>query len=95
MIDEHSRSKSELHDNSKKLEIELRGTISELKCQLSEENSMNQHLRLNIEKLQENLSSERKEWTNKITLITQEFEQYKRESADNIHSKDKQINELV
>lgn len=77
------------------MEIELRGTISELKCQLSEENSMNQHLRLNVEKLQENLSGERKEWTNKITLLTQEFEQYKRESADIIHNKDKQINEMV
>jgi len=76
------------------MEIELRGTISEIKCQLSEENSMNQHLRLNLEKLQENLSGERKEWTGKITLLTQEFEQYKRESAESIHTKDKQINEM-
>jgi len=77
------------------MEIELRSTISEIKCQLSEENSINQHLRLSIEKLQESLSSERKEWTNKITLLAQEFEQYKRESTDSIHNKDKQINEMV
>lgn len=94
LIDDHNKSKSELNDNSKKMEIELKSTIGELKCQLSEESSLSQHLKLNNEKLQENLSTERKEWANKITTLTHEYEQYKRETIDNTHSKDKQINEI-
>lgn len=74
LIDDHNKSKSELNDNQKKMEIELKSTLSELKCQLSEETSLNQHLRVNNDKIQENLSNERKEWTNKITLLTQELE---------------------
>lgn len=53
------------------------------------------HLKLNNEKLQDNLNNERRNLANTLSTTTQEQELLKRENSEIIYLKEKEINELT